>query len=65
MANNMEIKILAKNLHFSPASSSKINPNLENLRKQRFIGPTMCHLFHHQEETMEHLLNNYPFSEEI
>jgi len=28
MCNNMEIKILAKNLHFSMASSSEKNPNL-------------------------------------
>jgi hypothetical protein len=33
MGNNMEIKILAKNLHFSLASSSEQNPNLGQSQK--------------------------------
>jgi hypothetical protein len=34
----------------------------DNLRKKGFIGPSMCPLCMQQEESMEHLLNQCPFS---
>jgi hypothetical protein len=37
----------------------------DNLQRQGFIGPSICHLCYQQEETMEHLLNNCILSEEI
>jgi hypothetical protein len=61
----MEIKILAQNLHVPLASSSEQDLNLGQSSKMRFYWPLDFHLCYHQAETMEHLLNNCPLSEEI
>jgi hypothetical protein len=37
----------------------------DNLQRFGFIGPSICYLCHLEVETMEHLLNNSPFSENI
>jgi len=37
----------------------------DNLQRFGFIGPSICYLCHLEVETMEHLLNNNPFSEKI
>lgn len=36
-----------------------------HIQKRGLHGPSFCYLYKEQEETMEHLLNNYPFIENI
>jgi hypothetical protein len=63
--NYMEIKNLAQNLYFPLASTPNKILTWDNLQRFGFIGPSICYLCHLEVETMEHLLNNSPFSENI
>jgi len=37
----------------------------DNIRRRGFLGPSRCQLCEAQEETIEHLLNNYPFTSRL
>jgi hypothetical protein len=37
----------------------------DNLTKRGFTGPSICHLFLAEEETMNHLLNTFPYNAKV
>jgi hypothetical protein len=62
MEHNLEIQTMAKISTFLWLLVQNKILTWDNLRQRGFIGPSIFHLCQQQEETMEHILNQCPFS---